>query len=119
MIDKNRHTISVENQMIIPTTRQLWKYLLKGRRKNTKMSTRVEAFYDLIDRQQTALLSERKTLSENLSELAKRWRWNRDTTAAFLTNLEQLGAVTIDMKGNRKTVRMNCITLTKDSSGAL
>lgn len=119
MEDKIRYTINAENQMIIPTTSQLWEYLLKGRRKTTKKSTRVDAFYDLLTRQQTALMSGKETLTENLGALAKRWRWNRDTTAAFLANLEQLGAVTIDMEGNRKSIRVNFITLAKDGSGAL
>ena len=115
MNDKIGNKISAEKQMIIPTTRQLWEYLLRGRRKNTKMSTRAEAFHDLIDRQQMALLSGRETLNENLSELAKRWHWNRDTTASFLDNLEQLGAVTIDIEGNRKTIRLKCVTFNEDA----
>ena len=119
MNEKIRQSIGKEYQMTIPMSRQLLKYLLQGRRKTTGNHSRTEAFYDLMERQQTALMSGKETLTENLGALAKRWRWNRDTTAAFLANLEQLGAVTIDMEGNRKSIRVNFITLAKDGSGAL
>lgn len=119
MDDKIRQSIDKEYQMKISMTRQLLKYLLQGRRKTTGNHSRAEAFYDLIDRHYTALLSGHETPNDSFRELSRAWHWNRDTTAAFLENLERLGVVTIDMEGNRKTVRMNCITLTKDSSGAL
>ena len=119
MTEQNTQQNNILKKVRIQTDISLWKMLLQGIKKTHKLS-RVEAFYDLIDRQCVSMLKgEDSHLSGSILEIAKAWGWDRETVGRFLDNLEQLGVVTIDMEGNRKTVRMNCITLTKDSSGAL
>jgi len=117
MTTRNAHQKNNFENVKILTDIALWKLLLQGIKKTHKLS-RVEAFYDLIDRQCVSILKGGDThLSGSIIEIAKAWGWNRDTTAAFLGNLEQLGAVTIDLDGNRKTFRMNCIIIPQTVSG--
>lgn len=104
-------------ELKIQTDIPLWKLLLQGIKKTHKLS-RVEAFYDLIDRQCVSMLKGGDThLSGSIIEIAKAWGWDRETVGRFLDNLEQLGAVSIDIEGNRKTFRMNCIVIPQTVSG--
>lgn len=104
-------------ELKIQTDIPLWKLLLQGIKKTHKLS-RVEAFYDLIDRQCVSMLKGGDThLSGSIIEIAKAWGWDRETVGRFLDNLEQLGAVSIDIEGNRKTFRMNCIVIQQTVSG--
>ncbi len=104
--------------LTIQTDIALWRLLLQGMKKSHKLS-RVEAFYDLIDRHCIAMLKgEDDHISGTIHNMAKAWGWDRETVAKFLDNLQQLGMVTIDTDGNRKTVRLNCVTLPKMYSGA-
>ena len=99
----------------IQTDIALWQLLLQGMKKSHKLS-RVEAFYDLIDRHFIAMLKgESDYLSGTIHNMAK--TWDRETVAKFLDSLQQLGVVTLSTDGNRKTVRLNCVTLPKMSSG--
>ena len=105
--------------MIIPTSRQLWNYLLHGQRNSSRKLSRVDAFRDILERQHTALLSGRDdAICASISELSKAWHWNRDTTSVYIDTLQQLGVVTVDTDGNRKSVKLNCITLPPTDSGA-
>lgn len=104
---KIQQSNNAENSMMIPTSRQLWNYLLHGQKNSTKRLSRVEAFYDLIDRQHAALLSDTNDGIGAIIELARAWRWNRDTTSGFIDTLRRLGAVTCEKDGNRKIIRLN------------
>lgn len=104
--------------LTIQTDIALWQLLLQGMKKSNKLS-RAEAFFDLIDRHCIAMLKgENDHISGTIHNMAKAWGWDRDTVARFLDNLQQLGVVTINSDGNRKTVRLNCVTLTKTNPGA-
>lgn len=104
--------------LTIQTDIALWRLLLQGMKKSHKLS-RVEAFYDLIDRHCIAMLKgESDHIAGTIHNMAKAWGWDRETVAKFLDNLQQLGMVTIDTDGNRKTVRLNCVTLPQMNSGA-
>lgn len=117
MTEQNVQKNNALTNVRIQTDIALWKLLLQGIKKSHKLS-RVEAFYDLIDRQCVSMLKGEDThLSGSILEIAKAWGWDRETVGRFLDNLEQLGAVSIDMEGNRKVVRMTCVT-TKNDSGA-
>lgn len=97
-----------EYSMIIPTSRPLWNYLLRGQRNSSKKLSRVEAFRDLIERQHAALLSGKDDgIGASVIELTKAWRWNRDTTSTFIGTLTQLGAVTSEKEGNRTIIKLN------------
>ena len=117
----NEHNTRQSNALAgltIQTDIALWQLLLQGIKKSHKLS-RVEAFYDLIDRHCIAMLKgEDGHISGTIHNMAKSWGWDRETIAKFLDNLQQLGTVTVDTNGNRKTVRLNCVTLPKTDSGA-
>lgn len=117
MNEQKAHPNNALTELKIQTDIPLWKLLLQGIKKTHKLS-RVEAFYDLIDRQCISLLRGGDThLSGSIIEIAKAWGWDRETVGRFLDNLEQLGAVSIDIDGNRKTFRMNCIIFPQTVSG--
>ena len=68
----------------------------------------MKAFYDLIERQQIALLKgESESLTATIQDLANKWEWNRETVTRFLDNLEQLNALTVSSTGTRRTIRLN------------
>ena len=101
----------------IQTDIALWQLLLQGIKKSHKMS-RVEAFYDLIDRHCIAMLKgENNHISGTIHSMAKAWGWDRETVAKFLEHLQKLGMVTINNDGNRKAIMLNCITLPKMDPG--
>lgn len=102
-------------RMKIQTDIPLWNLLLQGTKKSHKF-TKAEAFYDLIDRQRIALLTdEEEYLKGSILEFSKSWGWDRETVAKFLENLQQLGAITIHMAGNRKAVHLNYSMAEPDS----
>lgn len=97
--------------LIIQTDIAFWRLLLQSAGKSHKF-TRTEAFYDLIDRHCIALLKgEGDHIGGTINSLAKTWGWDRETVARFIDNLQQLGTVTVDTDGNRKVIRLNCVTL--------
>lgn len=104
--------------MRIVTDIRLWSYLMDGQKRLSRRLSRIEAFYDLIHRQQARLAEGKDFLAENVSQLTRLWHWNRDTTAAFLDNLEQLGAITTEAVGNQKSVRLNYVIEKKNGPGA-
>ncbi len=96
-----------EYSMIIPTSRPLWNYLLRGQRNSSKKLSRVEAFRDIIERQHAVLLSGTDDGIGAIIELTRAWRWNRDTTSAFIDTLRRLGVVACEKEGNRSIIRLN------------
>lgn len=103
MTTQNEHQNSANAQIIIQTDIPLWDFLVQGIKKAHKVS-RVQAFHDLIDRQRIALLKgEDENLTGTIQDMAKAWGWDRDTVARFLDNLEQLGVLTVETTGNRKS----------------
>ena len=103
--------------MKVVTGIQLWTYLMYGQKRLSRRLSRIEAFYDLMRRQQARLSEGENYLAENVSQLARLWHWNRDTTTIFLANLEQLGMLTIDMVGNQKVIRLNYVIEKENDSG--
>lgn len=117
MTGQNGQRKNINATLIIPTDVPLWDYLVKGTPKADKLS-RVQAFYDLIERQHVALLKgEGESLSATMQDLANKWGWNRETVTRFIDNLEQLGTLTVDTTGNRKTVTLNYSTDDKNYTG--
>ena len=104
---KIQQSNNAEYSMMIPTSRQLWNYLLHGQRNSLKKLSRVEAFRDIIERQHASLLSGTDGIGASVIELTKAWRRNRDTTSAFINTLTRLGAVTCEKDGNRTIIRLN------------
>ena len=103
MATHNEHHDSANAQIVIQTDIPLWNFLVQGIKKAHKVS-RVQAFVDLIDRQRIALLKgEDENLTGTIQDMAKAWGWDRDTVARFLDNLEQLGVLTVETTGNRKS----------------
>ena len=99
----NEHQNSANAQMIIQTDIPFWDFLVQGIKKAHKVS-RVQAFHDLIDRQRIALLKgENENIGGTIQDMAKAWGWDRETVARFLDNLEQLGLLTVETTGNRKS----------------
>ncbi len=110
----NEQRIQLNNTLAgltIHTDMALWRLLLQGNKKSHKF-TRVEAFYDLIDRHCIALLKgESDYISGTIHNIAKAWGWNRETVAKFLDNLQQLGMVIVDTQGNRKAIKITCAVI--------
>lgn len=107
MAQKNLQINNAEYSMTIPTSRPLWNYLLHGQRNSSKKLSRVEAFRDIIERQHASLLSGTDGIGASVIELTKAWHWNRDTTSAFISHLQQLNMVTCEKDGNRTIIRLN------------
>ena len=118
MEEQNEHKKKTSVRLIIPTDIYLWNFLVKGVQKTCRVS-RVQAFYDLVERQQVALLKgEGESISATMKDLANKWGWNRETVTRFIANLEQLGALTVDTTGNRKTITLNYSIDGKKDTGA-
>ena len=98
---------NAEYSMIIPTSRPLWNYLLHGQRNSCRKLSRVEAFRDIVERQHASLLSGTDGIGASIIELTKAWHWNRDTTSAFMSHLQQLNVVTCEKAGNRTIIKLN------------
>lgn len=110
MAIQNEHKNNANAQMQILTDIPLWNFLVQGMKKAHKVS-RVQAFCDLIDRQRIALLKgENENLNGTIQDMAKAWGWDRETVARFLDNLEQLGVLTVQTTGNRKTFMLKYST---------
>lgn len=117
MEEQNEQRKTTSARLIIPTDIHLWNFLVKGVQKTCRVS-RVQAFCDLVERQQVALLKgEGESLSATMQDLANKWGWNRETVTRFIDNLEQLGALNVDTTGNRKTVTLNYSTERKVDTG--
>ncbi len=98
-----------KSQLKIMTDTRLWNLLLQGMKKSEKL-TKLEAFYDLIERQRIALLtSDDEYMKGNVLEFSKAWRWDRETVNRFLERLQELNIVTITMAGNRKAIKLNYV----------
>lgn len=89
----NRQNQYAEFSMTISTSRELWRYLFRGQKNSSEKLTRVEAFHDLIERQYAALQQENECIFGSISSLSRSWHWDRDTTSAFIADLEKFGAV--------------------------
>lgn len=106
MTTQNEHQNSANAQIIIQTDIAFWNFLVQGIKKTHKVS-RVQAFYDLIDRQRIALLKgENENLIGTIQDMAKAWGWDRYTVTRFLDQLEQLGKLTVETTGNRKSFKL-------------
>ena len=51
-----------------------------------------------------------ENLNGTIQDMAKAWGWDRETVARFLDNLEQLGVLTVQTTGNRKTFMLKYST---------
>ena len=117
MTGQNGQRKNINATLIIPTDIHLWNFLVKGMQKTCRVS-RVQAFCDLVERQQVALLKgEGESLSATMQDLANKWGWNRETVTRFIDNLEQLGALTVHTTGNRKAVKLKYSTECKMDTG--
>lgn len=95
----------------------LWIYLSQGSKTPSKMS-RVQAFCDLIERQHVSMLKgDDDYLKGSVLEFSKSWGWDRETVVRFLDNLKLLDAITIDMAGNRKAVRLKHVIRDENNMG--
>ena len=109
MTTQDEQLHSANAQLIIQTDIPLWNFLVQGIKKTHRVS-RVQAFADLIDRQRIALLKgEDEKLTGTIQDMARTWGWDRDTVVRFLDSLEQLGVITIDTTGYRKTFMLKYI----------
>lgn len=101
-----------KSEMKILTDFKLWNLLLKdsvptGHRKLSK----AEAFYDLLNRQRLAALYDQDALWGNFQTLAVNWNWHRQTVKKFLSELEALGAISIDQSVNRTVMRVSNVII--------
>ena len=116
---QNKEQDKACKQITLQTDIRLWSYLLSGQKKTTRKLSRVEAFYDLMQRQYTALRDGRERwLQGNVSELSCAWHWSRDTTASFLDKLEQLNVLTSHAVGNSKAFMLQYSFNDENVSGA-
>ena len=116
---QNKEQDKACKQITLQTDIRLWSYLLSGQKKTTRKLSRVEAFYDLMQRQYTALHDGRERwLQGNVSELSCAWHWSRDTTASFLDKLEQLNVLTSHAVGNSKAFMLKYSFNDENVSGA-
>ena len=116
---QNKEQDKACKQITLQTDIRLWSYLLSGQKKTTRKLSRVEAFYDLMQRQYTALHDGRERwLQGNVSELSCAWHWSRDTTASFLHKLEQLNVLTSHAVGNSKAFMLQYSFNDENVSGA-
>ena len=104
----NRQNQYAEFSMTISTSRELWRYLFRGQKNSSQKLTRVEAFHDLIERQYGALQEESEYIFGSISSLSRAWHWDRDTTSAFITDLEEFGVVSRYDMGKRAVLKLNC-----------
>ena len=95
----NRQNQYAEFSMTISTSRELWRYLFRGQK---------NSFHDLIERQYAALQQENECIFGSISCLSRAWHWDRDTTSAFITDLEKFGAVSRYDIGKRAVLKLNC-----------
>ncbi|MCR4582514.1 MAG: hypothetical protein K5764_03035 [Prevotella sp.] len=110
MNKEKRQKVNAEFSMMIPTSKELWVYLLHGQKNSSQKLSRIEAFYNLIERQYTVLIAGIDETSLGcIQELSRSWHWNRDTTSSFIDTLQRLGAVTCEMDGNRTSVMLNYV----------
>ena len=56
-------------------------------------------------------------LKGSVLEFSKSWGWDRETVVRFLDNLKLLDAITIDMAGNRKAVRLKHVIRDENNMG--
>ena len=116
---QNKEQDKACKQITLQTDIRLWSYLLSGQKKTTRKLSRVEAFYDLMQRQYTALHDGRERwLQGNVSKLSCAWHWSRDTTASFLDKLEQLNVLTSHAVGNSKAFMLQYSFNDENVSGA-
>ena len=116
---QNKEQDKACKQITLQTDIRLWSYLLSGQKKTTRKLSRVEAFYDLMQRQYTALHDGRERwLQGNVSELSCAWHWSRDTTASCLDKLEQLNVLTSHAVGNSKAFMLQYSFNDENVSGA-
>ena len=108
MKQENRQNQYAEFSMTISTSRELWCYLFRGQKNSSKKLTRIEAFHDLIERQYAALQEESEYIFGSISSLSRAWHWDRDTTSAFITDLEEFGVVSRYDMGKRAVLKLNC-----------
>ena len=109
----NRQNKYAEFSMTISTSRELWRYLFRGQKNSSEKLTRVEAFHDLIERQYAALQQENECIFGSISSLSRAWHWDRDTTSAFITDLEKFGAVSRYDIGKRAVPRVPLLQIWK------
>lgn len=92
----------------------LLEYLLGGKdscgklaKKDSRFS-RHAAFFDLIKRQRAAItVHGDEYIGCCVSELAEAWGWYRQTVSSFLTDLANLGAVSLKTANRRTIVKVN------------
>ena len=99
--------------MKILTDFSLWNLLLENSvPTGHKKLTKAEAFYDLLNRQKQAVIYDQDVLPGNFQILADNWNWHRQTVKKFLSELQAIGAIEIDLSVNRTVIRVANVTFT-------
>lgn len=119
MNGQNHHPNDSKPELRITTGFSLWKMLMQGKMKAAKFS-KAEAFYDLIDRQRISILTgDDDCLKGTIGDFVKTWGWDRDTVIRFLNTLEEQGVITTTVTDNRKSFRLNGVTIRDNVPGVL
>lgn len=99
--------------MKILTDFTLWNLLLENSvPTGHKKLTKAEAFYDLLKRQKQVVIYDKDVLPGNFQILADNWNWNRQTMKKYLSELQAIGAIEIDLSVNRTVIRVANVTFT-------
>jgi hypothetical protein len=92
--------------MKILTDFSLWNLLLKNSvPAGHKKLTKAEAFYDLLNRQKLAVLYDQDVLPGNFQILTENRNWHHQAVKKFLSELQVIGAIDIDLSANRMVIR--------------
>ena len=99
--------------MKVLTDFSLWNLLLENSvPTGHKKLTKAEAFYDLLNRQKQAVIYDQDVLPGNFQILADNWNWHRQTVKKFLSELQAIGAIEIELSVNRTVIRVTNVTFT-------
>lgn len=102
-----------QSGMKILTDFSLWNLLLENSvPTGHKKLTKAEAFYDLLNRQKQAIIYDQDMLPGNFQILADNWNWHRQTVKKFLSELQAIGAIEIELSVNRTVIRVANVTFT-------
>lgn len=102
--------------MVVETDFELWNYLLQGCSKKPRHRySRMEAFYDLLNRQRQMILNgnDDDYMDASLQDLANTWSWDRGAVRRFVETLSDMEAVTLDTdysRNNKTVIRLNNVS---------
>ena len=93
-------------KMTVSTDYDLWNMLFKdSSSQGSHKLSKAEAYFDLVRRHRLAMLTKNDCyLGGGILDLAKAWRWDRNTVKKFIDSLCAIGAATMEKVGNETVI---------------